>query len=206
VVTKYTYSISRDTLNGKVDTTKLQYEIQISLIAVAVEQIDTNGDLLEIIMKSDLSSQETGYLDGVVAQHDGVPMDHTAKVTVDNKLYVKNTARPIGTFSCFSSYGDDISNPHDVGGGSPLNFKHTVGQPSTQYLYADFNVIENKTFLQEGYALWDKAVLDRVIMEVVPQVTVYTSGTNTFFNVYGGYLVVPAAGDGYANIHPEDMR
>jgi hypothetical protein len=204
--TKYTYSISNDTVNGKVDTSRLQSEIQASLITIAIEHIDTNGDLLEILMKNDLSSQETSYLDGVVATHSGEPLISDAKVTADNKLYVKNTARPIGTFSCFSSYGDNPDVVNDVGGGAPLNMSHSVGDPLTQYHYCDFNVKENKTYLQEGYVIWDKAVLDRVIMEVVPKVTVYTPGTNTFFNVYGGYLVVPAAGDGYANIHPNDMR
>ena len=72
-VTKYTYSISRDTECGKVDTAVLQEQIQHSLITVAVECINTNGDVLEILMKNELSSQETGYLDGVVADHDGVP-------------------------------------------------------------------------------------------------------------------------------------
>ena len=119
---------------------------------------------------------------------------------------VKNTARPIGTFTSFTSYGDNPSVIGDVGSGASLHNKHSVGEPLVQYVYCDFNVKENRTFIQEGYANWNTARFDRVMMEIVPQVTVYTPGTNTFFNVYGGYLVVPAAGDGYANISPEDMR
>ena len=52
----YTYSISKDTLNGKVDGGKLTSEIHASSITIALERIDTQADVLEVVFKDELIS------------------------------------------------------------------------------------------------------------------------------------------------------
>jgi len=126
--------------------------------------------------------------------------------TFDNKLFVQNTPRPIGTFTTFSSQGDDLNNPHDVGNGQKFQLDHKIGDPLEQYVYGDFNIMCNKTYAQEGYGIWETANFDQLLIEIVPQVTVYAPGTNTYFDLYNGYLVVPAAGNGHINIEPQNMR
>jgi hypothetical protein len=125
--------------------------------------------------------------------------------TFDNKLLVQSIARPINTFPCFTHVGDNLSNPHDVGGGASLRLHHQVGDSTSQSIYVDFNGKENNTFIQEGLCQFTGAVFDQIVFEVVPNTTAFTLGANTFFNAYGPF-VVPAAGDGVINILPADMR
>jgi hypothetical protein len=128
------------------------------------------------------------------------------KKTSDGKVLVQSTPRPIGTFSCFISEGDDFTIPHSVGGGTPLKLDHQIGDPLEQAIYADFDVIENKTYVQEGYGMWTSANFDRVVIEAVPKTTTYISGTDTLFNLYGGYLIIPAAGDGTISVQSQDIN
>jgi len=126
--------------------------------------------------------------------------------TFDNKLFVQNSPRPIGTFTTFSSQGDDPNNPHDVGNGQKFMIDHKIGDQLDQYVYGDFNCKGNLSYAQEGYGIWENANFDQLLIEIVPKVTPYTAGTNTYFDLYGGYLVVPAAGNGHIDIQPQDMR
>ena len=63
-MTSYTYSISQDCPEGKINTAKLQVAIQQSSIAVALDHIDTNDDELIIYFKATLSGTEQATLDG----------------------------------------------------------------------------------------------------------------------------------------------
>jgi len=65
-----------------------------------------------------------------------------------------------------------------------------------QHCYLDFNIIENETWIHEGYIIWRDAEFDSITLEMVPILTPYSAGENTYYNLYGGYLIVPAAGDG----------
>jgi hypothetical protein len=69
---KYTFSIETDTLNGKINSTKLSNEIKISNIPNVVSHIDTNGDDLDIWFLSELNSDAQIILSGLVNNHDGV--------------------------------------------------------------------------------------------------------------------------------------
>jgi len=101
-----------------------------------------------------------------------------------------------------------------AGGDVPENkkskLKHTSGEgtgsANTQSVYLDFNTVENETYIREGvYISWKDALNDELIVKTVPRVTSYTPGSNTFYNLYGGYLIIPAAGDGTITVAPEDM-
>jgi len=127
-------------------------------------------------------------------------------MTKDNKIWVHQTARPLGTFTAFTSYGDDSSDCHLVGGGQPMKVVHNVGDPLTQTILVDLNVIENKTFVHEGYVMWQGGDFDTICLSVIPKITNYSQGQNTFYNLYNDYLIVPAAGDGTISIEPQDIN
>jgi len=126
--------------------------------------------------------------------------------TYDNKLWVQNSARPIGTYTCFTSEGDNTAWPTLVGGGVRIMNHHEVGDSTVNTVYVDFNTVENMTYMQEGVGMWSNAYYDTLNLEVVPTVTKCVAGTSTNFNLYGGYLILPAAGNGNITVQPEDIR
>jgi hypothetical protein len=69
--TDYTYSISEDFPNGKVNSDTLTVEIQDSSIVTALDKINTAGDVCDIWFKDALSSGDQTTLDAVVAAHQG---------------------------------------------------------------------------------------------------------------------------------------
>jgi hypothetical protein len=126
--------------------------------------------------------------------------------TGDGKLWVQTTPRPFGTFCCLFSEGDSANSPVAVGGGQDMIFVHEVGQNLNQSLYVDFNIKENKTFINEGTIIFKNGNFDKVHLSIVPKVTPYVTGTNTNFNLYGGFLIIPAAGDGQIQVNPADIQ
>jgi hypothetical protein len=72
--TKYTYSISADFPNGKVDTTRLSNEIRASSISIALDYINTSGDDCDIWFKDVLDTGNQTTLNTVVANHSGEPI------------------------------------------------------------------------------------------------------------------------------------
>jgi len=205
--TKYVYSICHDTLNKKVDIDSLSQEVRDSDISKSLDYMSTYDDTLEIWFKDILSENNQFLLTTIVNSHSGEPVPEVLeKKTPDGKLYVNSTSRPIGSTICFSSEGDDPSSRSLVGGGTPTVLQHEIGDPTTQTLYLDLNIKENPTYLHEGYIMWEGAFYDSLSMRVVPKVTPVTPGTGTFFNLYGGYLIVPANGDGLINVNTADMQ
>lgn len=69
--TKYTYSIINNTLNGKVNTDTLTTEITTSIIIIALDHIDTNGDILDIWFKDILSLEDQAILNTIISSHTG---------------------------------------------------------------------------------------------------------------------------------------
>ena len=131
-----------------------------------------------------------------------------------SRIITHSTARPIGTISHFTCRSDDVADMSKVGGEVPENKKakwtHTAGSgtgpANADTCYIDFNTMENETYIREGvFISWKDALNDELMVKMVPKVTNYTAGTNTFYNLYGGYLIIPAAGDGTINVAPQDM-
>ena len=116
------------------------------------------------------------------------------------KQRVHETSRKIGTKVYWTGAGDDPSNPDNVGGGNTFTFSHVSGSPSHEEYYFDFNIIENETWIHEGYVTWKDCIFDRVSLEIVPRVTPTSASSNTLYNVYGGFLIIPAAGDGVIDV------
>ncbi len=80
--TKYTYSISGDFPNQKVDISRLDREIRSSPdIVHALDYIGTTGDACDIWFKTALDSGEQTALDAIVAAHSGdpIPFEPTPK-------------------------------------------------------------------------------------------------------------------------------
>jgi len=126
--------------------------------------------------------------------------------TLDNKDIVQETPRVIGTFTYFTGQDDDISSHLAINGGQNSAFiRHSIGDPSSQSVYFNLNTIKNKTFIRDGCVTTKGCEGDRINLEVVPRLTPYAGGVNTNFNVFNGYLIIPAAGDGLIDIAAEDM-
>lgn len=71
--TKYSYTISTQTENGKVYSVKLEKEILESSITTGINYINTDEDLdsLDIFMEDVLSNEDETTLDAVVLAHNG---------------------------------------------------------------------------------------------------------------------------------------
>ena len=201
---KYTYSIQNDFPYSKVATDRLTEEISVSNITIALDYISTTGDNCDTWFKTSLSSGEQSTLDSIVASHSGEQLSQVIGVDLfdenrdrSGKLRVHQTSRKLGTGTCWVGVGDDSSNPHAVGGGEAFAFEHnTASGIVTLSKYIDFNCINNETWLHEGYITWKNAHFDTLTLEMVPRVTTYTASSGTYYNLYGGYMVVPAAGNG----------
>ena len=70
--TKYTFSIADDTANGIVASGSLESDIYDSPIIVALDYINTEGDVLDIYFKDELISACSSHLTTLVEAHDGV--------------------------------------------------------------------------------------------------------------------------------------
>lgn len=209
---KYTYLIEQFS-NNKADLSKLDREIRASVITVAISYLSGSEDSVDIYFKSSLSDSDWATLSGVVSLHDGIddyldytPVKlmaadetltlHTALLNEyrdkSGKLRVHQTSRISGTMICWTGEGDLPSDQSSVGGGESLSFSYTIGQVDPMVRYVDFNVIENQTWLHEGYISWLSAKLDWVDLQLVSRVTQTVTSSGTNFNLYGGYLIIPA--------------
>lgn len=116
------------------------------------------------------------------------------------KLRVQPTSRKIGTMTCWIGCGDNPANPLDVGNGQDFILQHNIGDPTSQNIYLDFNCVMNETWLHQGYLTWSNTKFDHVTLQMVTRATGLIPGTNTNYTLYGGYLVIPAYGQGNYNI------
>lgn len=121
------------------------------------------------------------------------------KRTYDNKLFVTETSRPLGTKIYFTSRGDNVNVKTDVGNGDLLSLTHNIGDITNQEKIIDLNMEDNKTYIHEGYVMWEGSKFDTLSLSIIPRVTSYISASNTNFNIYNGYLIIPAAGNGTIN-------
>ena len=125
----------------------------------------------------------------------------------DNRAMIHATPRYRGTVTCFSSQDEDQADPSKVwGGANKIKYHHTIGSSLTHSFYLDFNTIDNTTYMFSGSFNWVDCNFDEVHVYIVPKVTASSAGVSTNFNLFGGYLIVPAAGDGTLTVNPADMQ
>ncbi len=203
----YNYLLT-DFLNGIVDTSKLYSEVVSSDIITSLDHINEDVASVDILFKAGLSTGDETTLSGVVATHDGVP-DQMGPTQVDlpdelrdrsGKLRVHQTSRKLGTSTYWTGSGDDTSDISDVGNGEQFLLHHTISGSLTMSVTVDFNIITNETWVHEGLLMWKDCKGDTISLEMVSRATPLTAGTNTNYNLYGGYMVIPAAGDGTIDI------
>lgn len=207
---KYTYSISNDFPNSKVDVSRLSSEITSSDITTAFDYINSYLDTCDIWFKSDLSVDGVTTLSGIVSTHSGhVMIDESMNVNLfgeyrdrSGKLRVHQTSRKLGLRIMWTGVGDDPTDITKVGGGTPLTIISASGTTSSTS-YIDFNIVENETWLHEGYMTWDDAQIDTLTVEIVPRTASVGAGTDTNYNLYGGYMVIPAAGNGTISVNSD---
>jgi len=71
--TKYSYSVSGDFPNQKVNPTSLKNEIEASSIAITFGYVFVKGDVCDLWFDDVLSTEDQLTLDGVVAAHQATP-------------------------------------------------------------------------------------------------------------------------------------
>jgi len=165
-------------------------------------EIASSSDLLSLISSNKISINDgtheltsTEAIQYIVVQKQVQPLD------IANKPWVHQSSRPFGTVTYFTGASDLIEmGSVQRGQGNLFELVHTTDSTSMiEYIYFDICALQNKVYLHEGYITWADARRDTISMEIVPRTVNVELGSNTFFNLYGGYLVVPAAGDGYYN-------
>jgi len=111
------------------------------------------------------------------------------------KLRVHETSRPVGTFTYFTGSGDDPDDPGDVGNGQLFTIDHHQGEEDPEIIYIDFNILDNRTYIHEGYVIWHEALFDTINLSVVTRYPNYIvdSTANTSFELNTTYgLIVPS--------------
>jgi hypothetical protein len=166
--------------------------------------IAESNDLISHISSSNLSVNN--------GERDLNPAEAVKYVTLHNvlsehrdrsgKLRVHQTSRKFGTIIQWTGEGDDPTNPAVMGGGEKFAFDYRAGSAEPLTKYIDFNCVENETWMHEGYLTWKNAHLDRIDLKVVCRATgIDVVGTGGNYDLYGGYMIVPAIpGQGSVNI------
>lgn len=190
--------------------------INISDLSITIPPLE-EIDILENISKQDLAVSDDILpliVNGSLVVNDGNG-DHTPSEAIrvitgytiagvtdrkSGKIRVHQTSRQFGTYVYFTGAGDDPSNPKQIGNGERFIFQHKIGDPLTVTKYYDFNTLMNETYIHEAYITWDNAKFDSVNLDFVSVAPSIEGGVDTNFNLYDGYLIVPAAGDGNINI------
>jgi len=72
---RYSFSILKNTRRSALNVARLLTEIAASVVPVALSRVDTEDDTCDIWFKADLSETDQEALAGLVAAHEGVPLD-----------------------------------------------------------------------------------------------------------------------------------
>ena len=206
---------------------------QILLIKSAFHYEETNN-LYEVFIVDDVIVYTTQIFKGIIPKNSSISQQQndsnkvdfennyktlgnkplTGPKDIDNKPILHATPRPLGLYTYYTSTGDDQSDATLIGYDSAINganvnnsmFFDLISGESSQIKCIDFNSIVNQTNISQGMVQWSGCFNDEVLLELVPSLTPVASGTNTYFNLYGGYLVIPAAGNGTIAINPSEIK
>lgn len=188
----------------------IEAESQVTLSSLtdreSLQVLARDEQLLIDIASGDIQINDgTNDILGISNQYDWLK-DNIFKRETDGRLIVHQTSRYLGLDTYFSSEGDDISDPSKVGNGEELDFDMNGKESETKYI--DLNIMENETYLHEGYLQWLGARFDKISLAVTPTATPYEAGSNTNYAQAPGapYLIVPAAGNGNIAINLADIK
>lgn len=200
-IEKYTYSVTSDFPNQKVDAGTLAESIRGSAITVALEYTIATAAVCDIYFKDTIGTSNETILDSIVAAHNGEPApSDSAKVVIEGeyrdrsgKLRVHQTSRKLGLRIMWTGVGDDVSSMTKIGGGESLSFDYHIGDTEPMVKYIDFNTMENETWLHEGYITWKDGDMDLLSLAMVPWTVTVSGVSGGNKTIYGGYLVMPTA-------------
>lgn len=173
-----TYSISTDITSGKVNTDRLIKEIQASAITVALQSVDSGGDVLTITFRADIGSGDKTILDGIVQAHSGLVIypsgyvsDGTQKVALAPDIDTSSTwiVRPVNPSTNLAGTLTDsgLSLPADVrwtaSAGKKLEVYGTMliitndvpMDKELHFIGANCGPLGNKNFDRKYLTLWD---------------------------------------------------
>jgi hypothetical protein len=205
--TKYTYSISGDFPNQKVDINRLTKEIRESDIVTALDYINVSEDDCDIWFKDALSAGDQTILDGIVANHSGEPLPDAAKpVTIDGARFDKDGKQVIvttpadsGAFTWYTSRGDIL--PPALARGEGTEARITYAASATGIEIVELQFAES-VYVHDGEINWksidefDGSDHFSVYVKFDQTDVVVNPGSTGNCNVIDGYLIIPAAGDG----------
>jgi hypothetical protein len=109
--TKYTYSITNDFPNQKVNAGKLSVEIYDNDIITALDYIEVGDIECNIWFKAELNISDSTTLDYIISVHDGEPLpeeDINPRME-DGRLIVRADSRPLECQTYFTMIGDDAT-------------------------------------------------------------------------------------------------
>jgi hypothetical protein len=224
--TKYTFSVTGDFPNQKVSVDRLTQEIQDSTVTIALSFINVNGDNCDIWFKDILSSDNSSALVAIISTHSGEALSQTATpVQVESyadgittnvslqdefrdksgKLRVHQTSRKDGLAIHWTGCGDDRSNPKTFGCGVSISYKHVYGDSTSDQIYIDFNGLLNESWIHEVVLTWHGCELDKVTVDVVPDICMIADSTAGNFTKYESILLPAVPGTGNCNIISDVM-
>jgi hypothetical protein len=210
---KYTYSIQNNFPNHAENSDILTQEIAASSITVALDHIDTAGDVCDLWFKAGLTQGEETTLDGVIAAHLGVapskPIDLIrlcSPETSDGKPIFLPCLFPGNVFLYPTGAGDNIENGTRGNGQAFLMESTTEEDKSVEFQLMDW------VYLAGGGIKWkDGEPGDWVSLLVYAPATPVTPNGNGTGNcnlvdpgVGQAILIVPAAGDGDYDVDLDD--
>jgi len=190
---------------------------EILLLNIANNNITLNDGL------EDLSSIEAiRFITGSTTKLQGTTYH-------DGRLSFHTTPRQSGLMTCFMGKSDSQEDETKVGGSNnyiyvnhiAIENDYTGMTPEFSFtprgsivgldyylmdpIYFKYNTIVNKTTIHDAIISWVNCIHPVMIsVEVVPEVTTYETTTGTNYNLYEGYLIIPAE-PGTGTINPLDI-
>lgn len=190
----YTYQFS-DFLNNIANAERLNLEIFSEAdITIGLEYVTVKSNSVDIIFKTDLSSNEEDVLDALVAAHTGAALEHNdPPVMSDGRPIVRADTRPLNTATYFTMASDTVSG---IGNGTELRWDFS--DPENYPTLSGGHVCSCGYVVPEGYKaiIFDLFFLDPVY---------FKDGTIYHFDSPWGQhcymtIIVPA-GNYYPNDH-----
>jgi len=157
--------------------------------------VNTTKNITFVERTSNVATLTTSAAHGLVAGNitDVAPVSDSTFAQADAVVI----SAPTTTTITYANTGDDSSSAADTG---------TVSGTKKCVFYTDLNSIDNETHIFSAVINWIGAKLDAMTFEVVPSVTATSAGSSTNYNLYAGFLVIPAAGDGTLVVAAEDIK
>jgi len=202
--TKYSYSISGDFPNRRVNPTLLTEQIQQSSVIVALDYIETYDDTCDIWFKAPLSAGDVTVLDGIVATHSGEPSPNPAQLVqldgpleADKKPVIVVSPATTGMLTFLTGRGDSEAGP---GTGTPLRIDFAdAADQNLEFSFSEPVEVNDGQVWWSPLSAWgpDDEFDVGMRMPATPATSTPGTGNVNAVNLGPGMdIYVPAAGDG----------